>query len=78
VSLDATAGAIRSLVLGKDREEAGGGPAFLVRLCGELGQIALTPGRRSSLSSGSTRAASMEVAMLVMLLLPGSSGPTRC
>lgn len=30
------AGAIRSLVLGKGREEAGGRPSFLVRLCGEL------------------------------------------
>lgn len=36
MSLDATAGAIGCLVLGKGGEEAGGGPAFLVRLRSEL------------------------------------------
>jgi hypothetical protein len=45
VSLDATAGTIRGLVLGKGREEASGGPTFLVRLRGEFRPDCLDAGQ---------------------------------
>ena len=66
VAFDAAAAAFGELVLGERGEEAGGGPALLVGLLGELGPDRLMVGRRSSLSSSSRRAAST-VSVAVML-----------
>ena len=62
MALDAAAVAFGQFVFGEGGEEAGGGPAFLVGLFGELrATCSLMAGRRSSLSSRLSLAASMAV-----------------
>jgi hypothetical protein len=65
MALDAATAALRHLVLGERGEEARRRPAFLVGLLGELFHISLTAGRRRSVSSSSSRAASIEAVVFM-------------
>ncbi len=67
VPLDAPSGPVGGLVLGECGEEAGGGPAFLVGLRGEL--------RRSSTSSA--QAEPVRPSVLVCLIKPPQTGSIR-
>jgi hypothetical protein len=67
VSLDAAAAALRHLVLGERGEESRRGQPSLSDCSASFFHICLTAGRRSSVSSSSSRAASIEA----VVFMPG-------